>query len=182
LPIYQKFFGENFFIPQEVSNFVSVNNTKHLKIDKMETSRKVGEIHKNGKWAWTEYAEGKFDWRTIKTENVKVPTLQDLLKKYETEKSQEIFWGIYQERLNDKSFKLTNPQQEVIDRLKSGSVIVVINEHHASGGDWTWDARSGGKIYRAFWNTMSVVLKGSGHITAPKGFVISEREFNNRQS
>lgn len=62
--IYQKFFGKSFFISQEVRNFVSVNETKHLKNDKMKTSRKVGEIHKNGKWAWTEYAEGKFDWRT----------------------------------------------------------------------------------------------------------------------
>jgi hypothetical protein len=98
LPIYQKFFGKNFFISQEVRNFVPANETKHLKIDKMETSRKVGEIHKNGKWAWT------------------------------------------------------------------------------------WDARPGGKIYRAFWNTMNVVLKGSGNTYAPKGFVLSEREFNNKQS
>ena len=36
MPIYQKFFGKSFFISQEVRNFVSVNNTKHLKIDKME--------------------------------------------------------------------------------------------------------------------------------------------------
>lgn len=29
------------------------------------STRKVGDIHKNGKWVWTEYAPGKFDWRTI---------------------------------------------------------------------------------------------------------------------
>lgn len=29
------------------------------------STKKVGDIHKNGKWAWTEYAPGKFDWRTI---------------------------------------------------------------------------------------------------------------------
>ena len=157
-----------------------VNQT--VKDIKMETSRKVGEIHKNGKWSWTEYKPGKFDWRAIKTESVKVPTLQDLLKRYETENSQEIFWAIYQERLNDKSFKLTKPQQEIIDNLKSGSVIVNINEHHTSGGEWTWDARPGGTIYRAFWNTMSVVLKGSSNTRSPKGFILSEREFNNKQS
>jgi hypothetical protein len=28
--------------------------------------RSVGEIHPNGKWVWTEYKEGKFDWRTLK--------------------------------------------------------------------------------------------------------------------
>lgn len=29
------------------------------------STKKVGDIHKNGKWMWTEYAPGKFDWRTI---------------------------------------------------------------------------------------------------------------------
>lgn len=29
------------------------------------SGHKVGDIHKNGKWMWTEYAPGKFDWRTI---------------------------------------------------------------------------------------------------------------------
>lgn len=30
----------------------------------------VGEVHPNGKWMWTEYKEGKFDWRNIsKTSN-----------------------------------------------------------------------------------------------------------------
>ena len=31
---------------------------------KANNSRKVGDIHSNGKWMWTEYSEGKFDWRT----------------------------------------------------------------------------------------------------------------------
>lgn len=29
-------------------------------------SRQVGDIHTNGKWVWTEYKPGKFDWRPIK--------------------------------------------------------------------------------------------------------------------
>ena len=28
--------------------------------------RKVGDMHPNGKWAWTEYKPGKFDWRPVK--------------------------------------------------------------------------------------------------------------------
>ena len=32
----------------------------------IEKAHKVGEVHPNGKWAWTEYSPGKFDWRTIK--------------------------------------------------------------------------------------------------------------------
>lgn len=27
-------------------------------------TKKVGDLHKNGKWVWTEYAPSKFDWRT----------------------------------------------------------------------------------------------------------------------
>lgn len=30
-------------------------------------SRQVGDTHPNGKWAWTEYKPGKFDWRPIKS-------------------------------------------------------------------------------------------------------------------
>lgn len=29
-------------------------------------SRQVGDMHKNGKWVWTEYKPGKFDWRPVK--------------------------------------------------------------------------------------------------------------------
>ena len=32
-----------------------------------KSTKKVGDIHKNGKWMWTEYQPGKFDWRTIPT-------------------------------------------------------------------------------------------------------------------
>lgn len=35
-------------------------------MDKTTSTRKVGDIHKNGIWAWTEYKPGKFDWRGIK--------------------------------------------------------------------------------------------------------------------
>lgn len=34
---------------------------------KSKKSRAVGDIHPNGKWVWTEYAPGKFDWRVIKS-------------------------------------------------------------------------------------------------------------------
>lgn len=34
--------------------------------DLFEKARKVGDIHPNGKWVWTEYKPGKFDWRGIK--------------------------------------------------------------------------------------------------------------------
>lgn len=34
-----------------------------------EKAHDVGDMHPNGKWTWTEYKPGKFDWRTAKKEN-----------------------------------------------------------------------------------------------------------------
>ena len=34
--------------------------------DEVEKAHQVGDVHSNGKWVWTEYAPGKFDWREIK--------------------------------------------------------------------------------------------------------------------
>lgn len=39
-------------------------------------NRQIGELHSNGKWAWTEYSEGKFDWRTIKNGSEKPEELK----------------------------------------------------------------------------------------------------------
>lgn len=36
-----------------------------------KVTRKVGDIHPNGKWMWTEYQPGKFDWRTIPSKKQK---------------------------------------------------------------------------------------------------------------
>ena len=33
-----------------------------------EKAHNVGDVHPNGKWVWTEYAPGKFDWRNKKKE------------------------------------------------------------------------------------------------------------------
>lgn len=32
---------------------------------KRSPKHKVGDLHRNGKWVWTEYKPGKFDWRNI---------------------------------------------------------------------------------------------------------------------
>lgn len=34
--------------------------------EQKQSAHKVGDIHKNGLWSWTEYKPGKFDWRVIK--------------------------------------------------------------------------------------------------------------------
>lgn len=43
----------------------AVEEANHAEAPK--STKKVGDIHKNGKWVWTEYQPGKFDWRTIPT-------------------------------------------------------------------------------------------------------------------
>lgn len=35
-------------------------------MDTISKARQVGDMHPNGKWVWTEYKPGKFDWRPIK--------------------------------------------------------------------------------------------------------------------
>lgn len=63
-------------IVEEAPKAKKATNTEPKKEDKKEESKtapatkstkKVGDIHKNGKWVWTEYQPGKFDWRTIPT-------------------------------------------------------------------------------------------------------------------
>ena len=43
-----------------------LEETKKAEDATFEKAHKVGEIHPNGKWVWTEFQTGKFDWRTIK--------------------------------------------------------------------------------------------------------------------
>lgn len=44
----------------------NTTTSKRRGITGVKPTRKVGDIHKNGKWVWTEYQPGRFDWRTIK--------------------------------------------------------------------------------------------------------------------
>lgn len=57
----------------------------------------VGDIHPNGKWIFTEYKPGKFDWRNIKTSNDSKPA-----KPVETVKKEPTFSEKYPG--NDSSF------------------------------------------------------------------------------
>ena len=46
-------------------NFSQENISKAYD-DEFNKAHKVGDIHPNGKWVWTEIKPGKFDWRVIK--------------------------------------------------------------------------------------------------------------------
>ena len=47
-----------------VSQFDYLFNADEIR--KAREKRAVGTIHPNGKWVWTEYAPGKFDWKSLK--------------------------------------------------------------------------------------------------------------------
>ena len=50
-----------------------------------QTKHNVGDLHPNGKWVWTEYKEGKFDWRGIPKDG-KVVNAQEKKSKPKTNK------------------------------------------------------------------------------------------------
>lgn len=39
--------------------------------DDINKAHNVGDVHPNGRWVWTEYAPGKYDWRSKKKSNTK---------------------------------------------------------------------------------------------------------------
>lgn len=102
--------------------------------------------------------------------------LTNLFSAYEEDNSTANFWAIYKARKD--SIKLTAPQQEIINSLKGGSVIVVLNPHHSSGGQWTLNGELGGTIYKPFWNALDKIFAGSGISFAPKGFILYKSEFD----
>lgn len=55
------------YIAHATASVISeLDDVKKSEETDIEKAHQVGDIHKNGKWVWTEYKEGKFDWRTIK--------------------------------------------------------------------------------------------------------------------
>ena len=76
------------------------------------STKKVGDIHKNGKWMWTEYAPGKFDWRTIPSMKQKTgakPKVETEGKK--AEKKQTATKSNKAEKSNAKQTKKGEPKK-----------------------------------------------------------------------
>lgn len=63
----------------------------------------VGEVHPNGKWVWTEYKEGKFDWRGIKTNPTDKTEKAPSQKKEDKPRTKKQF-------INETSYKLTEEE------------------------------------------------------------------------
>ena len=79
---------------------------------KANNSRKVGDIHSNGKWMWTEYSEGKFDWRTIKTQYDENKEVAEMKKEEPKEKSEVIFAN-KKDFVNGTEYDLTKEECEI---------------------------------------------------------------------
>ena len=63
----------------------------------------VGEVHPNGKWVWTEYKNGKFDWRGIKTNPTDKTEKAPSKKKEDKPRTKKQF-------IKETSYKLTEEE------------------------------------------------------------------------
>lgn len=77
--------------------------------DELTKARAVGDVHKNGKWVWTEYAPGKFDWRGLKTANAAQPKKETAVPGVETEDFSKLSYPEFIDlarKTKDRMFKL----------------------------------------------------------------------------
>lgn len=66
------------------------------------------------------------------------------------------------EILKEKKIKFTPAQKRIVERLLSGDIIIVVNQHKMSGGELMWLNPEGkisyaGSVYKAFFNVGYVV-------------------------
>lgn len=54
------------YIARATASAIKENETQKAENNDIEKAHQVGDTHPNGRWVWTEYAPGKFDWRTAK--------------------------------------------------------------------------------------------------------------------
>lgn len=77
------------------------------------SGHKVGDVHKNGKWVWTEYAPGKFDWRTIPSKKQKTGAKpKNTTDKKDAKKAEKVSKG------NAKQTKKAEPKKEAPEAPK----------------------------------------------------------------
>lgn len=74
-------------------------------VNKTVMKHTVGEVHPNGKWVWTEYKEGKFDWRGIKTTSTSTAKTENAVsqKKEDKPRTKKQF-------INETSYDLTEEE------------------------------------------------------------------------
>lgn len=94
-----------------------------------QTKHNVGDLHPNGKWVWTEYQPGKFDWRGIpkngttpkqpKEKTAAAPKVKTATKaKKQAEKPVKV--RTIEEILATKPQGISKPQERVFKLLRKG--------------------------------------------------------------
>lgn len=97
-----------------------------------QAKHNVGDLHPNGKWMWTEYKPGKFDWRGIQKDG-KTKTKKSTPKtaKKKVDKSDDKIWTMkdFEERCGKGAGQgLTKTQKEAKKYLLRGYKIELIEQ------------------------------------------------------
>lgn len=141
---------------------------KELKATKT-SGHKVGDVHKNGKWVWTEYAPGKFDWRTIPSKKQKTGAKpKDATEKKETKKADKKQEAKKAEKVskgNAKQTKKAEPKKET-EKAAEAPKMLTIDEWVALP---TKSARSNKKPSEAQKQAFKLIMKGY-RVTSDKKF------------
>lgn len=141
---------------------------KELKATKT-SGHKVGDVHKNGKWVWTEYAPGKFDWRTIPSKKQKTGAKpKDATEKKETKKADKKQEAKKAEKVskgNAKQTKKAEPKKET-EKAAEAPKMLTIDEWVALP---TKSARSNKKPSEAQKQAFKLIMKGY-RVTTDKKF------------
>lgn len=105
------------------------------KADKTTTANKtarskhvVGDVHPNGKWVWTEYQPGKFDWRVIpkngttpkQTKKKSAAALKDKVTKTKKQAEKSVKVRTIEEILATKPIGMSAPQERAFKLLRKG--------------------------------------------------------------
>lgn len=107
--------------------------------------RKVGDVHPNGLWVWTEYKPGKFDWRT-KDKKVRTPKETSTQKTASTKKS--------------SSAKEEGKKKEITTAVtrKRATIEDVIRLRPASVPNFTAAQKRAWKLIRQGWRREGIFL------------------------
>lgn len=113
-----------------------------------KTARKVGDVHpKHPTWVWTEYVEGKFDWRTNPADK-KQGQRTDKMKKEEPKKASKASKG------TAKQSKKTEPKKESKAESKAPKMLT-IDEFRAMPKN-----KRGKKMSKAQEDALKLISKG----------------------
>lgn len=168
----------------------AVSKAKTTKADKTtsetkkaaKTARKVGDLHPNGKWIWTEYQPGKFDWRTI-------PSLKQQGKRTDVAKKQATKKPASKAKKAEEPKKAERPTYTIDEWValpsKASNVkskmseaqkkaFKLINKGYRITADKKFFKSSDGKTEACNWASVEAMLKRYGIDYVPMGLIMEE--------